>query len=181
MSSRGDSALVSAMRLIDGDGLVVEQNRAMAELTGIEAESEEDIPCMEQLSCSMCLTEECVLERLRDGSEEWVTETVELELPTGDRVPTSMVAERLTAEDGSFDGIVESFLEIPDPVAGSAVDHRMSVPEPTDPEGFRAALTAVLRHAEREGVHFSDRSWECSPDRLAGSWDVEIATVSKTE
>lgn len=164
------------MRVVDPQFNVVSQNHDMVEMTGVRVNSRE-VKCHEQLSSPVCNTEDCTLKRLRDGEDDMIVSEIERELPGGETKHVSVVAEAITDETGEFDGIVESFKDISDLNHARDRQPSIAVPQPTDPESFRAALTTLMAGAAENGVEFSDRSWATEPDESGGQWDLVITTV----
>ncbi|MEF8894590.1 hypothetical protein [Halodesulfurarchaeum sp.] len=109
-------------RVIDSDYNVIKQNSDLTELTGIDANTEE-VKCHDQLSSSLCETDQCPLKQLLDNDDEnsqlrygdtetEVRQAIEFEMPNGETRLLTMYTEQILDELMEPGTVIQSFKDM---------------------------------------------------------------------
>ncbi|MEW5761990.1 MAG: PocR ligand-binding domain-containing protein [Bacillota bacterium] len=100
-----------AMRIIDTEFRVREQNRRMHDLSGVPEGEALRRYCYQSFRHPYCGTERCVLRRILSG-EPCVEAEVAMTRPDGKSVFVELIATPLRDEKGEVAGVIESFRDI---------------------------------------------------------------------
>ena len=107
------NAIHDYVAIIDKDFNVLNINTAYLKLLGLTEEKVVGNKCYDILRGSLCHSDQCPLKRALRKQKVVEFET-QKRLIDGSRVPLILTATPLTADDGSFIGIIESFKDISD-------------------------------------------------------------------
>ncbi|MFP4139790.1 MAG: ATP-binding protein [Phycisphaerae bacterium] len=105
------NAAGDAMRMIDTDYNIIQANETLAGLSYIGRNEARGRKCYEVLSCELCHTSRCPLQRVLDGQDEVVQE-VNAKRRGGRDVPCILTGAAYRSYDGRVLGVVESFKDI---------------------------------------------------------------------
>ncbi|MFZ5917281.1 MAG: ATP-binding protein [Chloroflexota bacterium] len=101
-------------RLIDRDFNQLRINDTFARLAGVSREAAARTKCYQAFGGALCHSDECPLKQLEAGSTQSIQQEIVKTRSDGAEVVCIMNAARLTAPDGSFQGVMESFWDITD-------------------------------------------------------------------
>jgi PAS domain S-box-containing protein len=105
------NAAGDAMRMIDTDYNIIQCNESLAGLSYIGRNEARGRKCYEVLSCELCHTSRCPLQRVLNGQDEMVQE-VGAKRRGGRDVPCILSGAAYRSYDGRVLGVVESFKDI---------------------------------------------------------------------
>jgi PAS domain S-box-containing protein len=111
---------VDGKRLVDRDFNQLRVNDTLASMSGVSREAAAGMKCHEVLSGPLCHTEDCPVRQLESGARESIQREVTKKGKNGSEVSCILKATRLSAPDGSFLGVIESFWDITDRKAAEA-------------------------------------------------------------
>ncbi len=103
---------VDGKRLVDRNFDQIRTNSAFLELTGVGGEAASRMKCHEVFRGPLCGTGECPIRRFEKGETGAIEREVVKTKRDGTEVICVQKAVRLNDPDGSFRGIIESFLDI---------------------------------------------------------------------
>jgi PAS domain S-box-containing protein len=105
---------IDGKRLVDRDFNQLRTNDPFIELSGLPREAVQQMKCHEAFHGPMCGTGECPIRQFETGPADTIEREVTKTRRDGRQVTCILKAVRLNAPDGSFRGIIESFLDITD-------------------------------------------------------------------
>ncbi|MFD1587423.1 methyl-accepting chemotaxis protein [Halorientalis brevis] len=105
----------TAMRIIGPEFNVIMQNDMMDELSGVDDDRLEEVPCYGAMcNDDVCGTDNCTLKRLMAGETDRIEVEVEKDTYDGRTVPTKLVATAIKNDAGDVVAISESFIDLSD-------------------------------------------------------------------
>ncbi|WP_169302453.1 methyl-accepting chemotaxis protein [Halorientalis salina] len=105
----------TAMRIIGPEFNVIMQNDMMAEMSGVDDEMLDEVPCYGAMcNDDVCGTDSCTLKQLMAGERERIEVEVEKDTYDGRTVPTKLVATAIENDEGEVVAISESFIDLSD-------------------------------------------------------------------